>query len=545
MTMRGNRMRMSGADALILQLKLERVEHVFGIPGVQLDFAMDALFRLGDGIRYVQTRHEQTCVYMADGYSRSTGKVGVAMVVPGPGVLNTMAALATAYATSSSVLCISGALPRAALGKGWGVLHEVPNQSGLFDSVTKWHAMARSPGDVPVLVNEAFRQLRTGRPRPVVLEIPADVLEESADVELQQPVAADLARLDLDTTRIHRAAELLAAADRPAIYAGSGVQLADACDELRVLAEALQSPVVMSRSGLGSLPADHPLALTKLEGLPIIREADAVLVVGSRFMGFGGNPTETAPGASVVHIDADKTSMSPPRDPAVAIHADAREALSKLSRSLPPTPRKRPQLRDHLHHLRALAAQDLAAMQPQMQILSTLRAAMPRDAVLVSEVTQVAYLVRVGFPFYFPRTNITSGYQGTLGFGFPTALGAKVANPKRVVVSLTGDGGFGWALPELATARKYGIALITVLFNDGAFGNVRRTQRDRFSSRFIGTDLVNPDFVALAGAFGISAARAEDAGGLRDCLAKAIEAGEPYLIEMPIGDTPDPWHLLS
>jgi acetolactate synthase-1/2/3 large subunit len=534
----------NGADALILQLKLEKVEHIFGIPGVQLDFAMDALFRLGDGMQYIQTRHEQACVYMADGYARSTGKVGVAMVVPGPGVLNTMAALATAYATSSAVLCISGALPRAVQGKGWGVLHEVPHQSDLFDSVTKWHAMARNADEVPALVREAFRQLGTGRPRPVVLEIPADVLEETAEVQLQEPLGPEPDRLDVDRSLIEQATQLMNTADRPVVYVGSGVQLADACDHVRATAEALQAPVVMSRSGLGSLPADHPLALTKLEGLPLIREADAVLVVGSRFMGFGGKAIETAPEAQVIQIDADPNSMSPPRRQAVAINADARVALSQLNRSLTESA-PRPHMQERLRQLRDKATRDLSAMQPQMQILTALRSVMPRDAVLVSEVTQIAYLVRIGFPFYVPRTNITSGYQGTLGFGFPTALGAKIGRPDRVVVSLTGDGGFGWALQELATARKYDIAVVTVLFNDGAFGNVRRTQKDRFGSRFIGTDLVNPDFLALAGAFGVSAVRAQDVGQLSDCVEKAIDSGEPYLIEMPIGETPDPWHLLG
>ncbi|MFC0531645.1 thiamine pyrophosphate-binding protein [Phytohabitans kaempferiae] len=542
-------MRMTGGDALVRQLRLEGVTTIFGVPGVQLDHATDALARFGE-IRYVMTRHEQGAAYMADGYARSSGEVGVCMVVPGPGLLNAMAALATAYSCSSPVLCISGQIPSDMIGRGYGILHEIPGQSDLLGSVTKWHRLARRPADIPALVHEAFRQLRGGRPRPVALEIPPDVLGASDDIELVTVPEPDDPRVVPDPALVRRAAGLLARAERPVIYTGWGVQNANAGEELRAVAEAVPAPVVMSRTGLGSLPDRHPLAASKLAGRQLMPDADVVLAVGSRFMGFGGKPLPVAAGAAVIQIDADPASMGPPRAPRVALHGDAKLTLAALHAALGATGpdrsgRDRDALAAAVTRARGWADDQVREVEPQYGFLRAIRSALPDDGILVSELTQVSYLVRVAFPFHLPRTNITPGYQGTLGYGLPTALGAKVANPGRAVVSLNGDGGFGWCLQELATARKYGIGVVSVVFNDSAYGNVRRTQRDQFAERYLGTDLVNPDFVALAGAFGLAASRVEGPDALADALRKAIAADEPTLIEVPVGEMPDAWHLLG
>src|ERR1051326_5943113 len=321
-------MRMTGGQALAAQLMREGVQHVFGVPGVQLDHAVDGLARLSDQIEYWNTRHEQTTSYMADGYARSSGRIGVCMVVPGPGLLNALAGVATAFACSSRVLCISGQIPSDAIGLGLGLLHEIPRQSEILAALTKWSAIARSPADVPRLVHEAMRQLRTGRPRPVGLEVPPDVLQAEADLDTLDPVLED-EPLRPDPGEIARAARLLESAQRPAIYAGGGVVAGNASEALRKLAERLQWPVVMSPNGRGALDDRHPLALTWVAGRAVLAEADLVLGVGSRFLA-GQKQLELPPGAQCVLLNAEFNDLGKPRHPTLAIHADAALGLDAL-----------------------------------------------------------------------------------------------------------------------------------------------------------------------------------------------------------------------
>lgn len=533
----------TGGEALGLQLAEEGVQYVFGIPGVQLDYAMDGLAQVSDKIQFVGTRHEQTAAYMADGYARSSGSIGVCMVVPGPGLLNASAALATAFACSSPVLCITGQIPSPAIGRGLGMLHEVPNQSRILDSVTKWHALARTPSEIPHLVREAVQQLRSGRPRPVAIEIPPDVLAARAPLELADPKSGQGQSVEPDLRLVTKAAELLRGASHPMIWVGWGVQAADASESLRELAEALDAPVIMSRSGNGSLPGDHYLALTTLSARRVLPECDVLLVIGSRFLTLNGSPIATAKGTKVILVNADEADLGEPRRPEIAIHGDADLTIHAIKEVLAGFVRERSHGLD-LDTARSWAIAQLASIQPQQTLLSALRAALPRDGILVSELTQVGYAARVGFPSYAPRSVISPGYQGTLGYGFPTALGVKMAHPDRGVIGITGDGGFGWGMAELATARKYNIGLVTVVFNDGAFGNVRRTQKDDFAGRYIATDLVNPDYLALAAAFGITGYRANSPDDLRTMAVEALGKNEPALIEVPVTEMPSIWHLL-
>src|SRR5687768_12264466 len=267
--------RLTGGQALVESLKREGVDTLFGLPGIQLDWAFDALHAASDSIKVVHTRHEQATAYMADGYARTTGKVGAFVVVPGPGVLNAAAALSTAYATSSPVLCITGQISSDLIGIGRGVLHEIDDQLGMLGHVTKWTARANTPGEVPIVVHEAFRQLRSGRPRPVAIEIPPDVLQRSADVELRQPIRPE--KSPPDPALIASAAEALGKAERPLILAGGGVLSAEAWEELRAVAEMLRAPVVMTVNGRGALSDRHPLATIQLALPELLPKADAVL----------------------------------------------------------------------------------------------------------------------------------------------------------------------------------------------------------------------------------------------------------------------------
>jgi len=536
---------MSGGDALARQLAREGIRHIFGVPGVQLDYAVDGLARLPEAerISYWNTRHEQATSYMADGYSRSTGRIGVCMVVPGPGLLNALAGVSTAYACSSRVLCLAGQIPSNAIGLGLGLLHEIPDQSRILATLTKWSARAESPQQVPQLVHEAVRQLRSGRPRPVGLEVPPDVLQATAEVSLLDPVQHD-EPLQPDAALIKRAAELLSSAERPLIYAGGGAVAGNASQPLRALAELLECPVVMSPNGRGALDDRHPLALTWLAGRAALAEADLVLGVGSRFLN-GQDQLTLAPGARCILLNAEPNDLGGPRHPEVAILGDAALGLTGMRDELARTVTGRQPWLD-LDHVRHWAEDLQSQVEPQYSWVRSLRASLPEDGVLVNEFTQVGYLSQAAFPVYHPRSYISPGYQGTLGYGFPTALGARVANPDKAVLSISGDGGFGWGLSELSTARKFGIGLVTVVFNDQAYGNVRRAQAEQFGGRILGSELLNPDFVELAESFGVRGARATTPGELEGLLRETLGSpnAEPVLIDVPVGVMPQPFRRL-
>jgi acetolactate synthase-1/2/3 large subunit len=530
----------TGGQALALQLVREGVEHIFGVPGVQLDYAIDGLAGVSDQIRYLNTRHEQATSYMADGYARTTGKVGVCMVVPGPGLLNAMAGLATAYACSSRVLCISGQIPSTAIGRGFGLLHEIPQQSMMLGALTKWSACAEGPGQVAGLVNQAMRQLRAGRPRPVGLEVPPDVLQATSSVDLPEPITADEPTIP-DPDLLRRAAELIAASERPTLYVGGGVVASNGGPALRALAERLEAPVLMTSNGRGALDDRHPLALTAMAGRELLADADLLLAVGTRFMNQQQHPA-LAPGTALILLNADEHDLGGPRNPTLAIHGDAALGLEGLAGLLDGAPR-RPSRYVDVESVRNRFAERLGVVEPQSSWLRAMRTATPEDGILVNEFTQVGYLATVAWPVYQPRTYISSGYQGTLGYGFPTALGAKVGNPRRTVLSITGDGGFGWGLNELSTARKHAIGVVTVVFNDSAYGNVRRTQVEDFGGRIVGSELLNPDFVALAESFGVRGARATTPAELHGLLRETLgpDNHEPVVIDVPVGPMPNPW----
>ena len=531
---------MTGGQAAVRSLVGEGVDALFGLPGVQLDWFFDALYDARQAVHVYHTRHEQATAYMADGYARTTGRIGVCAMVPGPGLLNASAALATAYACSSPVLCLTGQVDSAAIDAGFGFLHEVPHQEAVLASLTKWSGRALAPADVPDLFCKAFTQLRSGRPRPVALELPPDVLQRRAEVHLSAPARTTPDPGDPDSIR--QAVEMLATARRPAIYSGGGTLAAGAWNELREVAELLQAPVIMSLNGRGALPDTDDLAHTGVTGQSLIREADVVLGVGTRFW----QPARVwglAPGAAVIRIDVDATELDRVQTPPVGIHGDARLVLSQL-RDLLHGGLARPSRRSELRARKAAAAEQLSAFEPQASFARAIRAALPEDGIVVNDLTQVTFFATVGFPVYAPRTLIGPGYQGTLGSGFPTALGAQAGHPGRSVLAISGDGGFMYGASELATQRQHGLNVVSIVFNDGAFGNVKRTQAQTFAGRLIASDLVNPDFVALARSFGIDAERVETAVGLEGALRTALAARAPALIEVRVGEMSDVWPVI-
>jgi acetolactate synthase I/II/III large subunit len=530
---------LTGGQSLVAQLQREGVRHLFGIPGVQLDWAVEALREARDAIDFIVPRHEQTASYMADGYARTTGLEGVSMVVPGPGALNALSGLATAYATSSRVLFIAGQIPSATIGRGYGMLHEIPDQSAILKSLTKWHAIARKPGDVAALVHEAFAQLRSGHPRPVALEVPPDVLQESNDARLfdrapVQPVMPD-------TVRLQEVAEVLRGARFPVIQAGGGAAAADAGEALFRLAELLQAPVVLTEGARGLLPSSHPLVLTGLGGRAVFPHADVVVAVGTRFLDAQALPTHANPRCRFVYLNLDSLHTGAPRQPGLALTADARTTLEGLVEMLSDLPTRK-SLASEMARVKDWCDIQTRRVQPQAGFVDTLRAAVPRDSVVVSELTQVGYFSNVALPMELPRRLITPGYQGTLGYGFPTSLGAAVGNPRQRVISLNGDGGFGWGMQELSTAARYRLNVTAVVFADGRFGNVQRIQRRTFGHEFV-TEVVNPDFQMLAGAFGIPFRRIEGAAEFGEALQATPREG-PALIEVRVGEMASPWPVI-
>lgn len=535
---------MTGGEALVESLIVNGIETLFALPGVQLDGAFDALYGASDRIRVIHPRHEQAAGYMADGYARTTGKVGGCMVVPGPGLLNASAALSTAYACNSPVLCVTGQIQSDLIEFGRGLLHEIPNQLGMIRSVTKSAERAVTPEAIPGLVDRAFTVLRQGRQRPVEIEIPPDTLFASGEVALLPPASLP-ERSAGDPEMLEQAARLLANAERPLICAGGGVLGSSAWDELRRLATLLQAPVVMTANGKGALSDRDPLAQNVIASVDLLPEADVILAVGTRFVDPTTSVYAIGPGRTVIQMDIDPEEIGRNYDVTVGIEADARAGLAALADLVEAEGRERPSRAAELTALKEGMAVRARAVLPQADYAMAIREALPDDGIVVSEMTQVGYWANFAFPVYEPRTYITSGYQGTLGYGFPTALGAKVAHPERPVVSINGDGGFGFCLNELSTMARHDIAAIVVVFSDDAFGNVRRIQQVQFDGRTIASDLLNPDFLKLADAFGVSGRRAESPGALRSAIEESIRAEEPTLIEVPVGPMPNPWKSLG
>lgn len=534
--------RISGGQALVAALISHQVGDLFMIPGIQLDWAVDALRQKSDAIRLFVPRHEQSTTYMADGYYRASGKVGTAMVVPGPGALNAGAGLATAYASNSKVLFIAGQIHSTGIGKGCGLLHEIKDQTGFVRGLTKWNHVVAGPADIAPSVQKAFAQLATGRPRPVGIEIPHDYLSSNAPAPANPVAAREPAETPrVDTANLERAAALLNKARLPVIYVGSGVLASDATDDLRLMAEKIGAPVVMSDNGRGAIDDRHPLAMNALAGRAVFQHADVVLVVGSRFADVL-MPAASWPADKIrfIHINIDEADLGAPRSPEVAICADAAAVLPLLTERL--------ENRVALSNADAAQVKDwataqVALVEPQASYVRELRAAMPEDAVFVNELTQIGYLSRIAFPVYGPRTYIGPGYQGTLGYGFPVALGAAVGAGGRRVVSITGDGGFGWNMQELATAKRYALPLTLVVFNDGHYGNVRAIQKREFGAE-VAVDLTNPDFSLLAAAFGVPFESVDTPAALGAAVRQANSQNGPVMIEVKVGVMPSPWHLL-
>jgi acetolactate synthase-1/2/3 large subunit len=530
---------MTTAEATVAALIAHGIDTIYALPGVHNDPLFDALFKASERIRTVHTRHEQGASLMALGAALATGKPQAYTVVPGPGLLNSATGLLTAHGTNAPVLALIGQIAQAAIGRGYGHLHEIRDQAGIIARLADFSARIRTPAEAPALVAAAIRAMGTGRPGPAVLECAIDVWGRSAPVPaITAPEPA--LRPPIDEDAIDEAAKRLAEAERVLIVAGGGAQ--DASAEVTELSRLLQAPVMAFRRGRGVLDARDPFSVVLPIGHELWGEADVVLAVGTRL--FQAHQWGLDDGLAVIRVDADPEEPARLRRPAVALIGDARPTLRALIDALPA--QKRASRHEEMTERQAAMRARLAAkLAPQIGYLEAIRAELPEDGIFVEEVTQMGFAARLLYPVYQPRTYISPGFQDSLGWGYAAALGVKHARPDAAVVAIAGDGGFMFTATEMATAVHHHIPLVAVVFNDGAYGNVRRNQEERFGNRIIASDLTNPDFVRFAESFGAAAERARDPQELRAALKRGLARRDvPTLIEVPVGPLPSPWEFI-
>ena len=532
---------MTTAEAVIAAMQQHGIDTLYALPGVQNDLLFEAAFKAGDKLRTVHSRHEQGAAYMALGAALATGKPQTYAVVPGPGLLNSSAALLTAYSMNAPVLALIGQIPDADIGRDLGHLHEIRDQAGIIGRLVDHSALIRKPEQAARLTANAIRAMATGRPGPAALECAIDVWGRQGQVALEPPRPLPAVKIDEDAIR--RAAKRLGAAKRPLIVCGGGAQ--DASEEITALSAMLQAPVLGYRRGRGVLDSRDPLSVTLPLGRELWGEADVVLGVGSRmliqFRQWGIDKD-----LAVIRVDADAQEPGRLHRPAVALIGDAKPMLRRLIDVLGMHNAKRPSRRSEMQERQGAWRSRLEqALAPQLGYLDAIRADLPEDGIFVDEVTQIGFVARLALPVYRPRTFISPGYQDNLGWGYATSLGVQDARRDVPVISISGDGGFMFTANEIATAVRHRIPLTAVVFADGAFGNVRRIQQERFGNRLIASDLANPDFVKFAESFGAAAERACSPEELRGALRRGFAHRDgPTVIEVPVGAFPSPWPFI-
>ena len=527
--------KLSGGEVIVQSLIREGVEVIFGLPGVQMYGLVSAL-REHPEIKMIVPRHEQATTYMADGYARASGKVGVATVVPGPGLYNAAAGMSTAFSTHSPVLMIAGQIPRATIGLDLGGLHEVNEQLDIVRPVTKYSKRVLRPNEIPGAISEAFDAMKNGHPRPTHIEMPPETLVEKDDVEIGE--GTPLIRIPASESSISEAAELIIGAKNPIIYAGTGVIRSEAEAELQLFTEKTNIPVITSASSKGVISDSHPHSLgAGLRGSGELKDlmeaADVVIAVGTRFA--LRNPSGQS--AKLVQIDVDEAEIGKHHKDVLPVVGDAKATLAKLISEIESrggTGNQSPS--DKVSNIREILDSGAESLEPQNSILNSLREGVPTDGTMVFDMTQMGYYSKAFWKTYESRTYIDSGYSGNLGFAYATALGAKVAKPDTAVVAVCGDGGFMYNVQELSTAVKYGINVVAVVFNDGHYGNVRRDLEHDWSGDYE-TDFVNPDFVKMAESFGALGIKVDDPTKVGDAVERALASGRPAIIDVTMYDT--------
>jgi acetolactate synthase-1/2/3 large subunit len=529
---------LTGGQILIECLKNEGVDTIFGYPGGAVLPIYDALYDAD--IRHILTRHEQGAAHAADGYARATGRPGVCMATSGPGATNLVTGLATAYMDSVPIVALTGQVPTSLLGKD---SFQEADITGITMPITKHNYLVRDVNDLPRIVKEAFYIATTGRPGPVLIDVPRDVSGSKTEYRDPGPIGLRgyMPRLAGEPAKIAAAAKAIAKARRPVIYAGGGVINSGAAEQLRKLAETIMAPVVVTLMGLGGFPADHPLYL----GMPgmhgskyanyAVSECDLLLAIGVRFDDRVTGKVETfAPHATIIHIDIDQAELGKNVPVDIAIAGDVRTVLVDLLKLLrgAPDPAWHEKIRQWKKEYPLVY--EKKGMRPQQVIREIADVVGDRPVRITTEVGQNQMWTAQHFPFTRPRSFISSGGLGTMGFGLPAAIGVQVACPDELVFDIAGDGSIQMNIQELATAVNYELPVNVAILNNGYLGMVRQWQELFYNRRYSQTELKNPDFVRLAEAYGAEGIRVEKVAEIRPALEQAIASSRPVMLDFII-----------
>ncbi|MBC7090917.1 MAG: biosynthetic-type acetolactate synthase large subunit [Nitrososphaeria archaeon] len=540
--------KLSGAQSLIDSLQKEGVEVIFGLPGGAILPVYDILYE--SNIRHILVKHEQSAAHMADGYARASGRPGVCMATSGPGATNLVTGIANAYMDSSPVVAITGQVPRTMIGKD---AFQEADIIGITTSITKYNFQPRTVAEVPKVVKMAFKLATSGRPGPVLIDIPRDVQVEIDEVdEVEDNHVKVRSNVSPHPLQVKRAVDLLVNAERPIILAGGGIILSNASEALQALAELLLAPVATTLMGKGCFPENHPLSLgvVGMHGSPeankAILEADVLLAVGCRFSDRTTcNISDFCPDAKIIHVDIDASEIGKNRLVDVPIVGDANITLSKMYEMLTKCLVKREdslwfkriqEIREECSSIEVFSRDD--GLSPP-KILKEVREIVPPDTIVTTEVGQNQMWASLYFKAYKPRTFITSGGLGTMGFGFPAALGAKVAKPDVPVLDIAGDGSFIMTSNMLITSVNENIPVIVLILNNSMLGMVAQWQRLFYNRRYSAVKLVNPDFVKLVEACGANGVRVNSLDELKNALLQALKNDVTTVIDVPVSPEED------
>ncbi|MDG6925816.1 MAG: biosynthetic-type acetolactate synthase large subunit [Nitrososphaerota archaeon] len=544
--------KMSGARAIVEALEREKVEYIFGMPGGATLPFYDALW--DSKVKHVLVRHEQLGAHMADAYGRVARRAGVCTGTSGPGATNLVTGIATAFADSSPVVAITGQVAKAMTGRNG---FQETDVVGVLTPVTKYTVQPLSAAEIPSAIRKGFYIAETGRPGPVLIDIPKDVQQE--EVEMTFPESIQIRgyspNYPVDVQDIERAADMLARAERPVLFGGGGIRIADAASQFTAIAELLMAPVITTLQGKGTFPEDHPLSLGPIgmhgraEANRIVQECDLLLAVGVRFSDRStGNFHEFAPEAKIIHVDTDPTEFNKNKLVDLSVLGDANRALTLLYDALLRRLAKRDENNAWLKHVNQVreelkgipAYRDSYAELSGPKIVKLMRSILPPEAILTTGVGRHQMWCEIHYKVLRPRTWITSTGLGTMGFGLPAAIGAKLAAPNVPVVDFDGDGSFVMTEQALATAVEERIPVVSIIINDRSLGMVEQWQRLMYNRRFVGIRFQNiPDFVKLAQAYGVQGRLVGSLQEFGDALREGIRSDQPSVVEVPVSHEED------
>ncbi len=514
---------MTGGELLIECLIAQGVKVIFGIPGNQLTPVYEALYHKQDRIRHILTRHECGASFMADGYARSSGEIGVCMTIQGPGASNALTGLGEASTDCVPVLLITSQNESRFMSKDCSKLFHGLYQAQVFKPVTKSIESVYKAEDIPGAITRIFTALRTGRPRPALIEICSDALSEETNSNIPEYVNIPFSS-DFDIDSVHR---LITSAERIVIIAGSGIHHAKAYTELKQLAELLYAPVFTTVLGKGAIPEDHELSLKGSRSAlahEAIESTDLLIAIGTRFnqMDTGGWSMKLP--EKWIHIEADPSEIGKEYIPTIGISGNIKFILQELIKNI----RKEVSL-EWQNKVKNWKRQISESKPPE--IIRLLRETLPRDAIVSVDVHMTGYAMHSHFPTYIPGTFLYPGIYIAMGYGLPSAIGAKIADPDRKVVTLAGDASFLMTSMELATVVQNNLPIVVIISNDNALTSIRWSQEHRFGAT-LGVEVKNPDFVAYANSFGIEAERINDRSVFIEAIKKALSIDKPYLLEL-------------